>query len=301
VITEDTTELARLPSRDPNGHKGTFGTLCIVGGCARNETPMIGAPALAARAAFRAGCGLVRLAMPSPILIAGLALEPSATGIGLAVDDDLNPIADSDTLNLIRDANSLVVGPGLGSDLTRSRPIACLVSSCIGLGLPTVVDADGLNVLASDGLLSKVDLASCILTPHPGEFARLAKARGIAADPTDPAERSDAAATLAHSLGCVVVLKGSHTVVSDGVKSWVCQRGHACMATAGTGDVLAGLIGSLAAQLPMHDIPLYEVARLGVRAHAITGERWADHTGADAGMLARELADGLPRVVSEMR
>ena len=301
MIPEDTTELPRLPNRDPNGHKGTFGTLSIVGGCALHESPMIGAPTLAALAAFRTGCGLVRLAMPTPILIAGLSLEPSATGIGLGVDDERNPIAGSDTLNLIGDADAIVVGPGFGSDRARNRPIAHLVSDCIGLGLPTVVDADGLNALVTGEMLARIDLARCVLTPHPGEFVRLAKARGIAADPTDESERPGAAAALAHSLGCVVVLKGAHTVVSDGTKSWVCDHGHACMATAGTGDVLAGLIGSLIVQLREFDFSLYDIARLGVQTHATAGERWSKRHQADAGMFARELADELPKVISELR
>ena len=301
MIPEDTSELPRLPSRDPAGHKGTFGTLSVVGGCARHDLPMIGAPSLAARAAFRAGCGLVRLAMPTPILIAGLSLEPSATGIGLDVNEQHNPISSSDTLNLIRDADALVVGPGLGSARQRHHPIAQLVCDCIGIGLPTIVDADALNALVAGEMLSKIDLAHCVLTPHPGEFARLAKARGIAVDPTDRAERPGAAAALAHSLRCVVVLKGAHTVVSDGAKSWVCERGHACMATAGTGDVLAGVIGSLVVQLRALDFSLYDIARLGVHAHAVAGERWAACAKADAGMLARELADELPKIISELR
>jgi hydroxyethylthiazole kinase-like uncharacterized protein yjeF len=301
VSTADNSKLIDLPARDPSGHKGTFGTLSIVGGCAGDTSPMIGAPTLAARAAFRSGCGLVRLVMPSPILIPGLQLEPSATGVGLEVDSQGNPSATENILCLIREADAVVVGPGMGSDIPRVHHRTHLVSSCIELGLPCVVDADGLNALVTGGALSKSGLSRCVLTPHPGEFSRLAKERGITADPTDSTERPDAAAALAHSLGCVVVLKGAHTVVSDGDKSWVCSRGHACMATAGTGDVLAGLIGSLIVQMRSPSIPLYEIARLGVQAHAIAGERWSSRTSSESGMLARELADELPMVVTKMR
>lgn len=297
----DTTEPIRLPTRDTAGHKGTFGTLCVIGGCARAETPMIGAPALSARAAFRSSCGLVRLAMPRPVLISGLQLEPSATGIGIEVDELANPFATDALQSRVRESDALVLGPGLGAERTREHHIARFVESCIGLGLPAVVDADGLNALASGGSFSKVDLSRCILTPHPGEYARLAKARGIPADPTSHDERPAAAAALARSLKCVVVLKGAHTVVSDGERHWICNHGHACMATAGTGDVLAGLIGSLIAQLRNSDASLYEIAKLGVQVHALAGERWAQQSGTQAGMLARELADLLPAVLEEMR
>lgn len=297
----DTSRLPALPPRDPKGHKGTFGTVCVVGGCARSDTPMTGAPALAARAALRSGCGLARLAMPLQILSDALMLMPSATGIGLDTDEQGNTAVDTDALELIRKSDAIVVGPGLGAERTRHHPLAELVATCIGLGLPTVVDADGLNALVTGEVLSRVDLSRCILTPHPGEFSRLAKARGITLDATDDLERPDAASSLANSLGCVVVLKGAGTIVSDGSRTWTCQHGHPCMGTAGTGDVLSGVIASLAAQLREHGFTHYDIARIGVQAHALAGERWAQSRKADAGMLASELADELPAIVTKLR
>lgn len=297
----DTTALPALPLRDPAGHKGTFGTVCIVGGCARADTPMIGAPALAAQAALRGGCGLARLAMPVQILANALSQTPSATGIGLDTDEHGNAAQTEASLDLIQNSDALVVGPGMGADRTRRHPIAQCVSECIAIGLPTVVDADGLNALVSGGLLAKLNLSRCVLTPHPGEFSRLAKDRGIALDGNNNAERPEAAAALAKSLGCVVVLKGAGTVISDGTKSWLCEHGHPCMGTAGTGDVLAGLIASLIAQVRDHSISLYDSSRIAVHAHALAGERWAASRGADAGMLACELADELPAVLAELR
>jgi len=105
-------------------------------------------------------------------------------------------------------------------------------------------------------------------------------------------------------VGCVVVLKGAGTVVSDGIRTWTCTHGHPCLATAGTGDVLAGLIGGLAAQFAPDQeagMSLFDVARLGVQAHAIAGEEWARKHTAQAGLLARELADELPAVLEGMR
>lgn len=296
----DTSPVPDLPMRDPRGHKGTFGTVAVVGGCARRESPMIGAPVLAAHAALRAGCGLARLVTPEPIITAALSLIPSATGVSIPIDEDASPHADRFVLDSLAATNTIVVGPGLGSDHHKQHPIAELVRQVIEIARPTVIDADGLNALVSGEMLHRVDLARCVLTPHPGEYERLATARGIGADPTDDDQRPEAAALLAKSLGCVVVLKGAGTVVSDGNQSWVCKHGHPCLGTAGTGDVLAGLAGSLIAQHHEVGLSLYDTARIAVKAHAIAGERWAQERQAHAGLLAFELADCLPSVLARL-
>lgn len=298
MTTLDTSPLPKLPARDPRGHKGTFGTVAVVGGCARRESPMIGAPALSARAAFRAGCGLVRLVMPEPIVVSGLMLMPSATGVAIDTDDEGWPHTDTGFIDAITQSSAVVVGPGLGADDHKKHPIAELVRIAIEVGRPAVVDADGLNALVSGEMLHRVDLSKCVLTPHPGEFARLASVRGIGADPADDADRPEAALQLARSLGCVVVLKGAGTVVSDGAQTWVSDRGHPCLGTAGTGDVLAGLLGSLVAQFGAGTLSIYDCARIAVDAHAIAGETWAQADRAHAGLLASELADLLPGVLA---
>lgn len=239
--------------------------------------------------------------MPVQILTKALSQIPSATGIGLDTDEHGNAALTEASLDLIQNSGSLVVGPGMGADRTRQHPIAQCVSDCIAIGLPTVVDADGLNALVTGGLLAKLNLSRCVLTPHPGEFVRLAKDRGITSDGTNKAERPEAAAALAKSLGCVVVLKGARTVVSDGTRSWVCEHGHPCMGTAGTGDVLAGLIASIIAQVRDHSTSMYDAARIAVQAHALAGERWAASRGADTGMLASELSDELPAIITGLR
>jgi hypothetical protein len=122
---------------------------------------------------------------------------------------------------------------------------------------------------------------------------------GITLDPTDPTQRPHAAAALARRLGCVVVLKGAGTVVSDGLRAWTCTHGHPCMATAGTGDVLAGVIGGLAAS--SKGLPLYEIARIAVDVHARAGEAWALANNASAGMLAAELAAHIPALLEPLR
>ena len=299
MIANDPSRPPPLEPRDPAGHKGTFGTVAVIGGCGSMSTPMIGAPTLAARAALRAGCGLVRLVMPETIIREGILLCPSATGFGFSVDHDSLPSDRQAIADHVRHADSIVIGPGLGPDLAPAAPIARLVAEVVALGKPTVIDADALNALSSSGLFDTVDLSRSILTPHPGEFARIARSLGLQHQPADADARLSAAAELANRLKCVVVLKGAGTVVSDGDQAWVCDRGHHCMATAGTGDVLSGLTGSLFAQnLRTHSH--YEIARQSVWSHAAAGEQWAEDHDGMAGMLAAELADRLPGSLAQL-
>ncbi|HRQ71507.1 MAG TPA: NAD(P)H-hydrate dehydratase [Phycisphaerales bacterium] len=312
-----------LPPRDPAGHKGVFGTVAVVGGCASGGRRMIGAPALAALGALRGGVGLVRLITPRPVLNAALVIAPSATGVALPVDADGAIIAHEAAAVLdgvLADADCLVIGPGFGMD-DGARAIA--LRAVQQDTTPVVVDADAINGLSQVPELWRDFRAPTVLTPHPGEFRRMAGPLRIAADPTTQDGRIAGAERMAQRLGCIVVLKGAGTVVSDGHRSWVCERGHACLATAGTGDVLAGLIGAIVAQFvprpdptvsalpeslrakispdPRRPLSLFEAARIGVQAHAIAGERWADSHGAEAGLLAAELADLLPKALSSLR
>ncbi len=298
------TPLPRLPHRATNGHKGTFGTVAIVGGCASTDRRMIGAPSLAALGALRAGVGLAKLVVPGPIINTAIAIAPSATGIVLPTDASGEPLAAEAPQvfdEVVASCNALVIGPGLGDSTGAEHLTLRAVQQD---SVATVIDADALTCLARIRDLFRDFRARAVLTPHPGEFQRLAAALKITASPTDPAQRPAAAAALAQRLGCIVVLKGSGTVVSSGLETWVCEHGHPCMGTAGTGDVLSGIIASLAAQFSrVGDSPLslYNVARIAVLAHALAGERWAQRAGASAGMLASELADQLPPVLESLR
>lgn len=286
------------------GHKGTFGTVAVVGGSCAGDGKMIGAPALSAKAALRAGCGLVRLAMPEPVLAAGIVMAPWATGVGIRTDEggEILPHEASAVIDrLVVSATCLVIGPGMGMG---PGSMAASLRAVQQESVPVVVDADALNCLSQVPQLHADFHARAVLTPHPGEFERLAKAFRIAGNPTDAAQRPGAAASLAQRLGCIVVLKGAGTVVSDGIRTWVCRHGHPVLGTAGTGDVLAGLIGGLAAQYAAHEdsaLSLFDAARVAVQAHAIAGEEWAQTHSASAGLLATELADELPAVLEAMR
>lgn len=313
MISDEST-LPLLPARDPKGHKGTFGTVAVFGGCAHEDQRMIGAVALAATAALRAGAGLVRIAAPSTVLSAMLTICPSATGMPIPVSAGgrLEPHdAAAGVDMMVGQCQTLVIGPGMGlSDGARAAALRSVYQEDV----PVVVDADALNNLAEVPELSRDFLAAAVLTPHPGEFKRLAEALRLSGDPTGPASRPTAAASLAQRLGCIVVLKGSGTVVSDGQRTWVNTTGNAALATAGTGDVLSGLIAGLIAQFVKVDgfdgparrptakpLGLYDAARLAVAAHGLAAEAWVKRHRADAGLLAMELAEGIPAALQSFR
>lgn len=319
MAAEEHSALPELPRRDANGHKGTFGTVAIFGGCCAGDATMIGAPTLAALGALRAGAGLAKLVMPRPIIEAGILIAPGATGTALSTDTHGAIIAHeaAETFDkVLAHSAALVVGPGLGS----GEGVQALVLRAIQQDtVPLVLDADGLNALSEIAEFTLDFHARAILTPHPGEFRRLARRLAILADPGNSPSRPAAAQQLAQRLGCVVVLKGAGTVVSDGLRTWTCTRGHPCLATGGTGDVLSGVIAGLCAQFardglaeiaaargptaptPKPQLGLFDLARLSVQAHAIAGERWAKAHGAQAGLLATELADLVPAALEELR
>ncbi len=271
------------PDRPTDGHKGTFGTVIIVGGC----DTMIGAPALCARAALRCGAGLVKIACPPAVLPFVLTIEPGATGIALG-DEPGDALAQIELADPKRSA-VLAVGPGLGQRPVRGE----LVEALLAGPRPVVLDADGLNLLAqrpSALVAAKQRAAPLVLTPHPGEFTRLSQALGIEADPTgDDAERSRAAALHAKALNAVVVLKGKHTVIADGQRTAINTTGNPALATAGSGDVLTGVIASLMAQ----GMDTFDAARLGAHVHGLAADQWAKQHGT-RGMRAIELANELP-------
>ena len=293
--------LPPLPPRDPAGHKGSFGTVCVVGGHAAAPVTMLGSVVLSSLGALRAGAALCIAAAPAPLVPAILSANPSATGLPLPVDGEgrLVPHAVAEALDThARRASALVVGPGLGTGFAEAQVTLRILSQ--DDGRPVVVDADALNCLAATAGFDLDLRAPAVLTPHPGEFARLAAALRIDADATDPVARPYAAERLAQRLGCVVVLKGHGTVVSDGTRSWTCSRGNDALAVGGSGDVLAGVVAGLLAQ-HSRMLGLYDCARLAVEAHAIAGDDWARREGGTAGMLAVEIADGIPSALGAMR
>lgn len=309
-----------LPRRDPRGHKGTFGTVAVVGGCARRSSDadpaspvMLGGPCFAAIAALRAGCGLVRLVLPEPLLVAGLSIAPGATGIALPVDHegDLVPHQAAEIIDaLVDEARCVAVGPGLG---VSPGSTAAVLRAAGQDAAPIVLDADALNALAHVPDLQRDFRAAAVITPHVAEFERLAASLGVTIGPRDdhPA-RATGAEQLAQRLGCVVVLKSSSTIVTDGHQTWAHDEPNPVLATAGTGDVLCGIIASLIAQ---HGIAaaapalmrdpnkrsLFDCARLGVRAHALAARAWSRREQSSGGMLAQDLLAEVAHAVESLR
>lgn len=306
-----------IPARDPAGHKGTFGTVVVVGGCAAGlgSSPaagdagtrvMLGGPVLCARAALRAGCGLVDLALPAPLVPGALSALESATAHALPVDahGELDPSASAAVLDpVLERATALAIGPGLGAGHAVAQVVVRLLARD---AVPVVVDADALNALASTSRFDLDFRAPAILTPHPGEHARLAAALGLPALPEDPSPDALHAATLAMArrIGAVVVLKGARTAVSDGLRTWSAHAGMSALATGGSGDVLAGACASMLAQFGptsrARALDIFDCARVAVMAHGRAARIWGEGHGS-AGMLAAELCDTLPKAIDLMR
>ncbi|TVQ51640.1 MAG: NAD(P)H-hydrate dehydratase [Phycisphaerales bacterium] len=297
-----------LPPRPEDGHKGTFGTACILGGVSSPPRIMLGGPAFSALAALRVGCGLAVLAVPEPLMNAALTIAPSATGLALPVDkrNRLKPSEVAELLDsYLRSFRCLAVGPGLGAEEPQQQIVVRLIAQD---EVPLVLDADAINALAALSDFPRDFLAPAILTPHPGEYERLAQALDLPHDPKDPAQREAAAAALAGRLGCVVVLKGQHTVISDGINTFVNQTGNVSLATAGTGDVLTGIVAGFVAQFfrpnlgagsrqitadQQGGLSLVDCARFAVELHGRAADAWAEKHGR-AGMLATDLLEELP-------
>lgn len=277
VATLDEAGVARLlPVRDPNGHKGTFGTLlCICG-----SLDYAGAALISTLAAARGGAGLVALAVPASLqpLFAGrvpevVTMRLPETADGTDVDSDGSLIAVNGW-----EAEALLMGPGLHeSEGYRWLLIGLLQER----GVPMVVDGGALNLLARTDQWWQPVLRTCVLTPHPGEFGRLTN-DAVGSGDEDRARRCLAAA---QRFGQVVVLKGARTVIAapDG-RVAVAPFANPALATAGSGDVLAGLIGALLAQ----GVATFDAACLGVFMHGMAGERVSSRLG-DAGLIASDL------------
>ncbi len=284
------------------GHKGTFGTVLIVGGSA-GDARMIGAPVLAACGAARAGAGLIRILAPAPIIDAVIGAALFATGVAVPVAP--GGLMDPQAAVLCFDryaatASSIVIGPGFGAGPAVS---ALVLRAITQDAVPVVLDADAIGELATHPEIWKDLRAPAVLTPHPGEFVRLERAVGSSSSGSTPAtdaEREERCATLAQRLGAVVVLKGAGTIVSDGHRMWRCEAGHPCLATGGTGDVLAGVIGGLIASAD-RPCDCFTLAAIAVMAHARAGETWARTRAASAGMLATELSELIPPELENLR
>jgi NAD(P)H-hydrate epimerase len=278
-----------LAARPEDGNKGTFGRVVVIAG----SKHFTGAPKLAAMGAARGGAGLVEVCIPESIhaIVAAGCLEIMPTPL----PDGGRGILHPDALPVIRErlqgADSLVIGPGLGR---APETVSALLDLLVGLPCPAVVDADALNIVAE----SRFDWKGCapasiVITPHPAEMSRLAgtDTKTVQADRLGTAER------YAGRHGIVVTLKGAETIVAaPGHASHIDRHHIVALATGGTGDVLAGLIGSLLAQ----GLSARDAAIAGVTVHAQAGLMVQARRGR-AGALASDLIDTLPAAQELLR
>jgi NAD(P)H-hydrate epimerase len=308
------TSVPRLPKRQPDGHKGLYGHVLIVGG----SRGMIGAVAMATNAALRGGAGLATFAAPEHIQIAIATLCPCATSIALECDAAGNPAlrAVSQMLAEARKCDVLAVGPGMGVGNGQSN----LVRATLAQDKPLVIDADGLNNLAKIADWPGLRKCPLILTPHPGEFSRLTgrDTKSVQSDregcAVEAVRRWHGASGEEHTFGyegvapkregaapkredaapapLVLVLKGQGTVVTDGRRIYINTTGNPGMATGGSGDILTGLTAAMLGQ----GLEPFDAACLAVFVHGRAGDLAAEKLG-QAGMIAWDLLDFLPEAI----
>ncbi|WP_455230144.1 NAD(P)H-hydrate dehydratase [Geopseudomonas aromaticivorans] len=263
--------LPPLVPRPRNGHKGLFGHALLVGG----DSGFGGAALLAAESCLRSGAGLVSLATRGEHVAAMLARRPEVMARGVRSANEIQDLAAA--------ADVLVLGPGIGQGAWARSLLAGLGA----LGKPQVWDADALNLLAAGQLTAPA--CNWLVTPHPGEAARLLGTTTAAVQ----ADRPAAAQALARQLNAVVVLKGLGSLVATPSGAlYLCDRGHPAMAGAGLGDVLAGLLGALLVQ----GLAPVTAAQLGVWLHACAGERLGR---AGRGLAAADLIDIIRELLEE--
>lgn len=275
-----------IPARDPEGHKGTYGRVLVVGG----SQGLSGAAVLAGNAALRAGAGLVTLAAPAglhdilEVKLTEVMTRPLPESEGCSIGIE----ALKDVREMLMSVDVLALGPGLS---TREQTVEFVRQLLPGLERPTVIDADGLNALEGKPGIIKNCKAPLILTPHPGEMARL---MGIKTEEVQN-NRIEVSLEAARELEAVIVLKGNRTVIAhpDGTL-FINPTGNPGMASGGTGDVLTGIIAGLLGQ----GLPPLDAAVAGVYFHGLAGDLAAAAKGMMS-LVAGDLLDYLPQATRE--
>lgn len=274
-----------LPKRHPDAHKGQHGHVLVVAG--HNE--MLGAGYLSSLAAFRVGAGLVTYALPQTAFQSFDARFPEVIPVAIPDNGAKHFVAASaeKIISLAVGKQVLALGPGLGQAKATADCVCFLLEK---IHLPLVLDADGLNLVAHQLDVLQKRQAPSIITPHPGEMARLLS---IPAEEVQ-ARRAELAANFARHNNCIVVLKGFGTLIAhpDG-RLFHNPTGSSAMAVAGTGDVLTGCIAGLIAQ----GMPPWEASLAAVYCHGLAGELATKKLHADKGLLASDLLNFLPEAL----
>lgn len=269
-----------MPHRPERSNKGTFGTLLVIGG----SVGMAGAGYFAAKAAYRTGCGLVRLLTPRENLAVYQTLIPEAT---VTVYDASSPDP-TVVKNAVARASAVVIGVGLGTSEQSKLILKTALEACT---VPLVIDADGLNLIAADKSLFDLVPANTVFTPHPAEMSRLTGLPLVSVLEDIPGVCEN----FAEKHRTICALKDHATAVSDGKRTMINHSGNSGMATGGSGDVLAGIIGSIMAQ----GAPAFDSAALGVFIHGLAGDTAAD-TLSEYSVTASDIIDSIPRIMKRI-
>lgn len=275
----------KLAPRDRDGHKGSYGRVLIVGG----SRGMAGAVGLAGMAALRSGAGLVTVACPKEVIDVVSGYEPSYLTAPLPCDPQGRFSQEAIPRLPLEKMNVVGVGPGLG----QSAALAALVAHVLDKAtVPVVVDADALNVLVGRLAILKHREHPTVVTPHVGEFGRLVN------KPIDDvlANKEEYAVRFAKEHNAVVILKGRHSIITDGSKIAINATGNPGMATGGSGDVLTGLVSALIGQ----GLNSFDAAHLGAHLHGLAGDLAADHLG-EVSLIASDLVAFLAQAFKKLR
>jgi ADP-dependent NAD(P)H-hydrate dehydratase len=282
--------LPQLPARKPDSHKGHYGRGLLIGG----SLGMAGSISLAGQACLRSGAGLVTLAIPKCVQAIVAGMEPSYMTLALSEDAvgriklEHNADARAQLQEQLQQATALAVGPGLGASLEIDMLVAEL---CTRQAQPMVIDADGLNAVARRVQSLAATAGPRILTPHPGEFGRLASAAGIPGH-----DQISQAVQFASRYRCVIVLKGHRSLITDGEQNFFNETGNPGMATGGSGDVLTGVITALLCQ----GMSPLAAAQLGCHVHGLAGDLAAAELG-QVSMIASDLLRFLPAAWKQLQ
>ena len=269
--------LSILPDRAENAHKGDFGKILLLCG-SRGYT---GAAYLAAQASLRSGAGLVFLGVPESIYqIEAVKLNEAIVFPLPDEDGKLSAAAILEILERLPKVDAVLIGPGLGQSEGVFQVVKTVLEQA---ACPVVLDADGINLIATHKDIVRGRTGTTVLTPHGGEFARLGGASG---------DRVAAATEMANDLGCILLLKGHHTVITDGSTTYINPTGNPGMAVGGSGDVLAGIITALLGQ----KIEPLQAAACGAWLHGAAGDLCAAQIG-QYGMLPTDMVNVLPRLL----
>ena len=289
LITSDWAR-ARLPERPSESNKGPFGRVLVVAGCDN----YMGAAVLASMGALRAGAGLVTLASIASVRASVAGMLPEVTHLPLPDEDGgIGAAAGDAIVKALPAYSALLIGPGLGLSPGTQAMVRGVLTAPVTASVPVVIDADALNALSRMPGWADEIKAPAVLTPHPGEIARLLGSNAAAVQSARVATATEAASNWRQT----VVLKGAHSIVArPNGEAVISPHATAVLATAGTGDVLAGAIAGLIAQ----GLEPYDAAGLGVYLHGAAGETFKPEYG-HAGMLASELGPAIAKVAHVLR